>query len=386
MEENIVKNQKYFCAQVNSSKAYRFTCQYHYSQQAFKGAKINLGIFKKENNLLVGVLQWGRSASQKIRLDRYVKEPININEYLELNRFCMADSEERNSESQAISLGIKWLKKNRPDIRLLVSYAGRKEGNYGYIYQATNWEYLGYFISPSFWVADGLEIHYLTLWTRYNRSGNTKPFMKGILENYNSLSQYWSKQFIYIQRLDKHLTPANEILSYPKLLTDFPIVIKTKVYKDGGNSIIEPKYKGEKFYYKQGETLFSRKALIDRGEIIVEKYQYAQYGIDGILEKLTSKKTDLKTDKYLLNGINNSIKSGKKYKDKYFKQFLEKEDVPQQIEVEILGWIDEIPFYTMPDIVKYTGLTRQAVQQSRKNNGKKLGKYLIIWNSKSREN
>ena len=46
----------------------------------------------------------------------------------------MADSEGRNSESQAISLGIKWLKKNRPDIRLLVAYAGRKEGNYGYIY------------------------------------------------------------------------------------------------------------------------------------------------------------------------------------------------------------------------------------------------------------
>ena len=30
------------------------------------------------------------------------------------------------------------------------SSAGRKEGNYGYIYQATNWEYLGYFISPGF--------------------------------------------------------------------------------------------------------------------------------------------------------------------------------------------------------------------------------------------
>ena len=30
-----------------------------------------------------------------------------------------------------------------PEIRLLVSYAGRKEGNYGYIYQATNWLYTG---------------------------------------------------------------------------------------------------------------------------------------------------------------------------------------------------------------------------------------------------
>jgi hypothetical protein len=93
-----------------------------------------LGVFDKETNKLVGVLQWGISAQENIRLDRYVQEPIKKEEYLELNRFCMADSEGRNSESQAISLGIKWLKKNRPDIKLLVSYAGRKEGNYGYIY------------------------------------------------------------------------------------------------------------------------------------------------------------------------------------------------------------------------------------------------------------
>ena len=32
-------------------------------------------------------------------IDRYVKEDISKNEYLELNRFCMADSEGKNSES-----------------------------------------------------------------------------------------------------------------------------------------------------------------------------------------------------------------------------------------------------------------------------------------------
>jgi hypothetical protein len=80
------------------------------------------------------VLQLGCAASAGIRLDRYVKEPIKIEEYMELNRFAMADSEERNSESMAISLGLKWIKKNRPDIKLIVSYSGRVEGNYGYIY------------------------------------------------------------------------------------------------------------------------------------------------------------------------------------------------------------------------------------------------------------
>ena len=58
-----------------------------------------------------------------------------------------------------------------PEIKLLVSYAGRKEGNYGYIYQATNWEYLGYFVSEGFWFVDGEERHLVTLWNRCKKHG-----------------------------------------------------------------------------------------------------------------------------------------------------------------------------------------------------------------------
>ena len=42
----------------------------------YKKAILNLGIFRKEDNKMVGVLQWGCSFQEKIRLDRYVKEPI----------------------------------------------------------------------------------------------------------------------------------------------------------------------------------------------------------------------------------------------------------------------------------------------------------------------
>ena len=139
--EQIVRNKKYYVKQLNSSKANKMTELYHYSGVGFKKSKLNLGVYRNEDRKLVGVMQWGCSFQEGILLERYVKEPITIDEYLELNRFSMADSEGKNSESQAISLGIKWIKTFRKDIRLLVSYAGRKEGNYGYIYQATNWEY-----------------------------------------------------------------------------------------------------------------------------------------------------------------------------------------------------------------------------------------------------
>ena len=126
--EQIVRNKKYYVKQLNSSKANKMTELYHYSGVGFKKSKLNLGVYRNEDRKLVGVMQWGCSFQEGILLERYVKEPITIDEYLELNRFSMADSEGKNSESQAISLGIKWIKTFRKDIRLLVSYAGRKEG------------------------------------------------------------------------------------------------------------------------------------------------------------------------------------------------------------------------------------------------------------------
>lgn len=146
----------------------------------------------------------------------------------------MADSEGRNSESQAISLGIKWIKQNMPEIKLLVSYAGRKEGNYGYIYQATSWLYLGYFISDGFWTIDNRETHSLTLWYHYkhNFPNGEMNLVDGLCTLYNQVIKTFTKQFIYIKILDKSYTPASEILPYPKPSTDFPIKTKEIVYKD----------------------------------------------------------------------------------------------------------------------------------------------------------
>lgn len=57
----IVENNKYFVDQVNSSKANKMTQLYHYSGVGFKKALLNLGVFRKEDNKLVGILQFGCS-------------------------------------------------------------------------------------------------------------------------------------------------------------------------------------------------------------------------------------------------------------------------------------------------------------------------------------
>lgn len=376
----ITENKKYFVAQVNSSKANQFTKYYHYSHVGFKKAKLNLGVFNRDTKKLVGVMQWGCSAQENIRLDRYVKEPITTDEYYELNRFCMADSELENSESQALSLGIKWIKKYQPHIRLLVSYAGRKEGNVGYIYQATNWEYLGYFISSGFWNIDGQEVHQLTLWYRYNKSEyKDKTFLDALRAMYHYVEQTWTKQFIYIQRLDSQLTTADNILPYPKV-DDGPILIRSKIYKN------EPLIENNKndignapdFYYDDKELLFTRRKLIRDGVIKPKQDIIASYNDYGQLIE-TKQTASAYGPTYTIEGIHRSCISNKFYKDRVFKKFSQDDEIPEEIDVPICCIIDEIPFRNLTEAAKYLNVSRQAVSASKQRKAKMINGIDVLW-------
>lgn len=382
--EQIVRNKKYFVAQINSSKANKFTCAYHYSHIGFKKAKLNLGIFDINTNRLVGVQQWGCSAQEGIRLDRYVKEPITTDEYYELNRFCMADSEGKNSESQAISLGIKWIKTFQPHIRLLVSYAGRKEGNYGYIYQASNWEYLGYFVSNGFWRLDGQEIHQITVWYRYSHSEYTDlPLIDALNQMYNSVIQTWTKQFIYIQRLDNTLTTASPILPYPKP-SMFSITDKIKIYKDEPYETIERKYELKpEYYYEPNELLFTRRKLIRDGVIKPgtpsSKYKIAMYDLSGNLLEIRIGLSSFEPE-YLPASIKRSSENNSIYKNRMFKIYAPEEtDISEEIEVPIIAIVDEIPFASYAEIGRYCDVSRQAVHSAWKRKSKQVHGHEIIW-------
>ena len=345
----------------------------------FKKAKINQGIYRKSDNKLVGVLQWGISAQEAIRLDRYVKDPITKNEYLELNRFCMADSEGKNAESQAISLGVKWIKQNRPDIKLLVSYAGRKEGNYGYIYQATNWEYLGYFISNGFWLLDGEEKHQITVWFRHKRHGDSsKPFIQNICDMHHDVRQTWTKQFIYIKRLDETLTRASDILPYPKPTNEFPICTKVKIYKEDNeflNNYVAPTRSYCEWYYEKETVLFQ--SYKDRTSV---RPRVAIYDETGSI--VTTAKNSVEAAEY--GGISATticrvLKNGKIANGYYYRNYDPHTEPAETIEFDYICEIDGLKFIKQIDIAEYCGVTKQAVSGSVQRKSKQINGYDIIW-------
>lgn len=388
----MLESKDYYIDLINSSKANKMTAQYHYSGVGFKKAILNQGIYRKSDNLLVGVLQWGCSFQEGIKLNRYVTDDIKKEEYLELNRFSMADSEGKNAESQAISLGIKWIKKYRPNIRLLVSYAGRKEGNYGYIYQATNWEYLGYFISNGFWFVDGEERHQVTLWKRYERHGNTKlSFYDALCEMYHDVRQTKTKQFIYIQRLDKSLHLASPILPYPKPSNEYPIQTEVRIFKQDDNYYNNYKVEEKEkvfYYYEKDEQLFSRQAMQRRAlkaEGIIEDKHFrpyvAMYDRHGEFVDCAETIVDLcKKHTDLTNGsVSTAIKEKKIYKDHFFISYSKFVEPPETIEVPYIAIIDGLKFIKQVEISNYLGISRQAVSSAYKRFAATLNGKEVEW-------
>jgi hypothetical protein len=116
---------------------------------------------------------------------------------LELNRLWCYDESPRNSESFLISQGIKLLKKDRPEIKILVSFSDTRQNHLGYIYQATNWYFTGYSIpGGGSIIIDGVEYHPKNLNNKYNTSDLNK--LKEILNTENIFYRPRSKKCRYV--------------------------------------------------------------------------------------------------------------------------------------------------------------------------------------------
>lgn len=108
--------------------------KYHYSGKVVNNSTLNLGV--KYEGKLYGAMQFG-SPMDKSKILPLVPD-TKWNDMLELNRMAFSDVLPRNSESRAISLAMKWIKKNAPNIEWVVSFADGTQCGHGTIYQASN--------------------------------------------------------------------------------------------------------------------------------------------------------------------------------------------------------------------------------------------------------
>ena len=112
----------------------------HYLGYAPPGCKFCLGIYADSE--LVGVMIWGHPIAR-------LEDQGNT---LELTRMFLFDSP-KNSESKALSLAEKWIKRNRIE-RRLIAYSDTAQGHQGTIYRAANWQLIAE-VQAGSWIRKG---------------------------------------------------------------------------------------------------------------------------------------------------------------------------------------------------------------------------------------
>jgi hypothetical protein len=103
-------------------------------------------------------------------------------EVLELRRLVLIDEAAFNSESRFIGWALRWVRKNMPGVKTIVSYADPNHGHTGIIYKASNFQLVGMSGKDKGYrdIESGKVYHSRALRTKYK--GDYKPFVKRLRE------------------------------------------------------------------------------------------------------------------------------------------------------------------------------------------------------------
>lgn len=222
IEEEYLNKEDYYVKECPLDEA-RDICKTKHYLHRVPSIIAHYGLYKGE--LLMGIVTFGIPPSpqlMKICGDNYKKS------VLELNRLWCYDESPKNSESFLISQGIKLLKKDKPEIKILISFADTRQEHLGYIYQATNWHFTGYSIpGGGSIVIDGVEYHPKNLNNKYGTSDLNK--LKSILNTENIHYRPRSKKcrYVYFISDKKENKLLRQLCKYP-IQDNYPKMLPTE--------------------------------------------------------------------------------------------------------------------------------------------------------------
>jgi hypothetical protein len=127
------ETEKYFVRQINYEDTKDLLLNVHYAKR-MPSISYAYGLFEDGN--LVGLVSYGVPASPRVCEGLCGKE--HSKKVLELNRLVLRNNK-KNEASILVSKSLKLL----PKPSIVISYADTSQNHVGYIYQATNFIYLG---------------------------------------------------------------------------------------------------------------------------------------------------------------------------------------------------------------------------------------------------
>lgn len=150
---------------IKSAAANALVKRIHYSGKVVQNSQLHFGVFL--NGKLEGVMSFGSPMDKKKVLP--LVEGTSWSGMLELNRMAFSDALPRNSESRAMAIAFRSIKKHYPHIEWILSFSDGTQCGDGTIYRAS-----GFLLtqikknSTLYLMPDGQRIAGMTLEANYN--------------------------------------------------------------------------------------------------------------------------------------------------------------------------------------------------------------------------
>ena len=185
---------------ISSQDATRIVKACHYSGKVVQNSQLHFGVFL--DGKCGGAMSFGPSLDKRKMLG--IVEGTKWNGFLELNRMAFADWLPRNSESRAIAVAMRLIRKAYPHIEWVVSFADGTQCGDGTIYRASGFDLIG--------------IKKNTQLVVNPRTGETMATMAAYHKGYASEISTWEKLSGHMLRYIYFLNPAaRERLTVPIL-------------------------------------------------------------------------------------------------------------------------------------------------------------------------
>jgi hypothetical protein len=121
--------------------------RWHYSGKFVRNSQLHLGV--RYDGRLEGVMQFGPSLDKRKIQGLVADTPWNG--FLEVNRLAFSDALPRNSESRAIAVAMRLIRKHYPHVQWVVSFADAAQCGDGTIYRASGFVLTGIRKNTSVW-------------------------------------------------------------------------------------------------------------------------------------------------------------------------------------------------------------------------------------------
>lgn len=199
---------------IASPLANSFIRQHHYSGKVCVNSALHFGAFLDDK--LHGVLSFGPSIDKRKTMG--LVENTGWNDFLELNRMAMDNYLPPNSESRVISICIRLIRKNAPQVKWILSYADACECGDGTIYRASGFQLTAIKEnSDIFLLPGGKKIHSMSIKTNkrlMQQYGNWRKYLDTEFPGWKKLQGF---QLRYILLLDKKMKLAVPVIPFSQI-------------------------------------------------------------------------------------------------------------------------------------------------------------------------